>query len=464
MYGVRVEAHSAGDKRNSGLSFLARCGLAVFALAAPSVGQAASCPPAGFRWLEDCSDLSESDQEGLDRLRYIRLDDGGHRWLSFGGEYRLRVDAQADALYGIDGADAYIAVQQRLLAHADIHDRSGMRLFAQLSAGEEDGRIPRRTIAESGVDAAQLFVDLPFKLGPKAGLLRAGRQEIDLGGNFLFGVRNATLRRSFNGGLLRTAVAGGSLQAFYGQPTQIRPGAFDDRGNPGERIGFAVFDMPSSKLSWGAFYFRRIRGPQTYQNASGEDRRHTLGGRFRWRQDRWTVNGQVAIQRGSVGSESVHAWGGQFDVRRALTASGRTAIGGQVLSFSGDDRPGDGRYGSFDPHYPNLNISNVPLFLSNNLTAVSLLAETRVGPVTVGGLAMTAVNSSAGDALYSQGSTFRGARGTAQASLAQVTIQAPLGRRLVANATLAHVEARKAIRSLGGRDVDFFRSEIVARF
>src|ERR1700722_12382882 len=76
--------------RSVGLTHLVMA-CAVF-FAAPSALAQENCPVKPFRWAEDCSGLSGSVLDGIDRLRYISLDDAGSVWLTLGGEYRLKVE------------------------------------------------------------------------------------------------------------------------------------------------------------------------------------------------------------------------------------------------------------------------------------------------------------------------------------------------------------------------------------
>ena len=68
---------------------------------------------------------------------------------------------------------------------------------------------------------------------------------------------------------------------------------------------------------------------------------------------RTDYNIEAAIQRGSLGSDTISAWAGHALVGRTIPAGSRTyRVFGEYNYASGDETPGDGVRGTFDQLYP----------------------------------------------------------------------------------------------------------------
>jgi alginate export protein len=332
-----------------------------------------SCPVKMFRWEEDCSNLrSESASPlGLDRLRFIALNETGSVWLTLGAEYRFKTEYLDAPDYGLRSVDqAYTAIGQRVLLHADLHTRQGFRAFVQLSAASDAGRKPiGRPFDRSKPDVAQAFVDLPLL---NAAVLRLGRQELDTGGNRLISVREAgNLRLAFDMARVAVTVAGVDAVAFYGRPVLNRLNGFDDRGNPAEKL---LGGWLQHKLSTGPaaplvnlFFFSRDRAHAVYEQGAASDARRTLGIRFSGADPSWDYAVQAARQYGSFGSADIDAFGAAGDVGWHPALPGRPRIAASFGYASGDHRPGDRTLGTFDVLYPNLGyFTDAPVYYPGN--------------------------------------------------------------------------------------------------
>jgi hypothetical protein len=230
-----------------------------------------ACAVKPLRWAEDCRALRGDPDatRGLERLRYIPLTRSGSLWLTLGGEYRLKTESLDAPDYALGRGDsAYTAVGERFLAHADLRTIAGFRLFAQLASATDSGRKPaERPFDRTRPDIAQAFIDLPLL---HSGVLRIGRQELGAGGNRLISLREATnLRLSFDMAHLAASVAGLDAVAFYGRPVLNRPGAFDDRGSPGEKflggwVQHRLMASPAAPLL-NLFFFERDRTRAVYE-------------------------------------------------------------------------------------------------------------------------------------------------------------------------------------------------------
>jgi hypothetical protein len=95
--------------------------------------------PQLFRWNEDYSAFCSRDETGLLALKCVPL--GSSDYVSFGADYRFRIDAYNTDFFGLHGSRAVEALENRALAHADLHFGESARLFLQLGSGTEpDGR------------------------------------------------------------------------------------------------------------------------------------------------------------------------------------------------------------------------------------------------------------------------------------------------------------------------------------
>lgn len=433
---------------------------------AAAVAQVDACSPRIFRWAEDCRNLAALPRKGTDILRYIPIDDDGDVWVTLGGEFRLRPDTLQDPDFGIGSAPSFTSITSRAYVHADLRTRGGARVFAQLSGSAEDGRLPGpRSVDTSGPDIAQLFVDLP--LGPL--LVRIGRQEIDLGGNRLVSLRDAALRRSFDGVQLQLAIGGAKLTAIRLQPVVITPRSFDDRRDRGDTFAGASLALPMAhNTNVTLFAFDRRRAIARTFSASGREERQTYGARAAWRDHGRDATLQIAVQEGSLAGQPILAWGGTLDAGQTLRAPGQPRIGVSLGYASGDARAGDGKIGSFDPIYPNLSVyTEAPLYFPVNQINAEVnvsIRPTRRLALKLNGILLA--RASGGDAVYAaSGRPLIGpGRDRLSGTAAEMTARWTVNRHIEFYGAVVHAFALSAIEAAGGRDADYALLQATARF
>ncbi len=334
------------------------------------------CQPQAFRWNDKCGNLSEiSEKSALDRLRYLPLDESNSKWLTLGGEWRAQAERLSRPQFGIGNPRSYSTEGERFLVNADFVDKSGLRLFAQLSAASEKGRRPvERAFDRSAADIAQLFFDVPFELIGLENSLRLGRQEMDFSGNRLVSPRDASnLRRSFDSARLESRWGAFAVTEFYGRPVKNKPGAFDDAADPAERFWGATagVDLPSPGKDAGSvelFYFVRTRDRAVFQDAVGFEQRRTLGARYAFVGRPWTAAAQAAVQWGQAAGKEIRAAALAGEVGYRLAALPWETTSGVTFGVaSGDSKRGDLRLGTFDVLYPNLSyFTDAPLYFPGN--------------------------------------------------------------------------------------------------
>ena len=428
---------------------------------------APTCPVKLFRWAEDCSTLraGRDSLRGLERLRYLPLTDSGSAWLTLGGEYRFKTEYLDAPDYGLGrGAEAYTAVGERFLAHADLRTSVGFRVFAQLSAATDAGRKPaERPFDRSQPDIAQAFVDIPL---PHAAVLRVGRQELDSGGNRLISIREAAnLRLAFDMAHFATNIAGFDAVAFYGRPVLNRRGSFDDRDNPAEKLfgGWLQHRLGSDPAAplLNLFFFERDRARAVYEQGIASDNRRTIGMRLSGIDRAWDYAFQAARQYGTFGAATIDAFGAAGDVGWHAAWAGRPRLGASFGYASGDRRPGDRTLGTFDVLYPNLGyFTDAPVYYPGNTADAQpnvTFAVTRSLSARAGADVIFRVSKR--DAVYGPpGIPALPGRGTGPSyvtTLAYLRADWTVSPSATLSLSYVHGDASTLIRSAGGHPVNY---------
>lgn len=401
----------------------------------------------------------------FERLRYIPLTDSGSVWLTLGGEYRLKTEYLDAPDYGLGrGAEAYTAVGERFLGHADLRTTAGFRVFAQLSAATDHGRKPaERPFDRSRPDIAQAFVDVPVG---DAAVLRIGRQELDAGGNRLISLREAAdLRLAFDMAHLSASVAGFDAVAFYGRPVLNRPGSFDDRGNPGEKLlgGWLQHRLGKHAAAplLNVFFFERGRVRAIYEQGIASDDRRTVGMRLSGIDSHWDYAIQAARQYGTFGAATIDAFGAAGDIGWHAPWPGHPRIAASFGYASGDRRPGDRTLGTFDVLYPNLGyFTDAPVYYPGNTADAQPNVTLALTPsLTARAGADVIFRVSKRDAVYGPpGIPMLPGQGTGPSyvtTLAYVRADWSVSPNATLSASYVHGDAGALIRSAGGHPLEY---------
>lgn len=453
------------------LAAVAQTATAQTATAQPAAAVRRSCPPRPFRWQEDCRQLAGAELHGLDRLRYVPLSADDEAWLTLGGEARARMDLLHDIDFGIGGQPGYTEFAGRVLVNADLRTPQGPRAFVQLGVVQEVGRKPGpRTQDESGLDVTQAFVDAPWSAGAVRGVLRLGRQEIDLSANRLLSSRDgATLRRTFEGAKLDMRLGGAVVAVVSVHPVDLRVEPFADRADKTERFNALSIDLPVSSPGGGAlnlFVFDRQRESARYLRAQGRERRYTLGAHYARQSGPWSLDAQVAAQTGRVQGKPIRAYGFAIAADRELGGPLQTVLNFDLVAASGDRKRTD-RIETFDPIYPNNGgLSDAPLLYQTNYVFGGGGVSLRWAGVTWASGANLLARESVGDAVYANGRPIPGQFGGARLTsiLGQVSARKAFGTSYEIYGSLVRAVALKGVENAGGRDVVYSRVQLTARF
>ncbi len=308
-------------------------------------------------------------------LKYVTIDRDAGIFVSFGGEYRLKSDTYSHPDFGLRSAADFTSIQQRFLLHTDVHVGPDVRLFVQLGAGTEAGRLPVPRVGDrSDPDLAQAFVDFGFGPTARRWRLRVGRQEIALGR--YIAIRETTnLRRTFDGVRLDGTLAGFNTTALVARVTRNPTGAFDDDGDPGDYIYLLQTDhaLPLGGLRLGVIAYQRGNRAATYVAGRGPERRRSIGVRLFGARHGWDVDGQVSYQFGRfdpVGrpSLSISAWGGALEGGYTIPTRWKPRLAVRFDIAGGDTNPNDAKLNTLDLPYPNLSyLTDAALFAPRNV-------------------------------------------------------------------------------------------------
>ena len=187
--------------------------------------------------------------------------------------------------------------------------------------------------------------------------VRGGRQELVFGDQRLVGHGNwLNTARSFDA--VRGVLRHGKLRVdgFAASVVAVR---MDEANRSGEGNYLYGADAPLAILPKGGIlepfeFVRTSRNLPTEAGTPGNLTSWTSGVRLAGRlSDRTDYNAETAIQRGSLGSDTISAWAAHALIGRAIAVGSKThRVFGEYNFASGDAEPGDGVRGTFDQLYP----------------------------------------------------------------------------------------------------------------
>jgi hypothetical protein len=283
-----------------------------------------------------------------------RLNERLPEWLRARGEFRERVEGFAGGGFDASKEDLYWLSRIRL--QATVAPSTSLSFHAQV----QDARVAKKTVGPTAAPFSAPFdlrlatVDVGSTSSPVT--LRVGRQELAYGEQRLVGhVSWLNAARTFDGAKVTVRTRAFSADAFATSVVRLIDGAFDRSGN-GNR--FAGAYATTARLLPGAsvepyVFWRREVNLRSETAAVGNLSQATVGVRVAGRLPaRFDYGVEMAIQRGSLGSDEIKAWAGHWQLRQSLPGRGAARLVGEYNFASGDQDPSDGHRGTFDQLYP----------------------------------------------------------------------------------------------------------------
>jgi hypothetical protein len=275
-------------------------------------------------------------------------------WLRLRGEFRERLEG-FDGL-GFNGTreDLYWLTRVRVNATAT------PSRFVSFQAQVQDARVARKTVGPTAApfqapfDLRQAFADVGSSTGALS--VRLGRQELVYGEQRLVGhVAWLNAARTFDAAKVTFRTKAFSVDAFGASVVRTLVDEFDKSG-AGNRFAGAYATtaklIPHGTVEPYLFWKRDVNltgelgGAATLQHS-------TIGVRLVGRMPaRLDYGIEMALQRGSLGSEDVKAWAGHWQLRESFPGPGAAKLTGEYNFASGDEDPADGVRGTFDQLYP----------------------------------------------------------------------------------------------------------------
>lgn len=283
-----------------------------------------------------------------------RLNDVLPSWLRMRGEFRERFEGFQGSGF-VDGRDdAYALSRFRVNATVTASPMLSFQVQAQ------DARVAAKQVGSTAApfagtfDLRMAFADIGSSKSPVA--VRVGRQELAYGEQRLVGpVGWLNTARTFDGARATLRSKAVQLDVFGASVVRILDKQFDKSGNGNTFLGaYATAGTLIPKSSIEPFVFwRGDRAIRTEAGALADLRTTTVGARWTGRlPGRLDYGIEIAAQTGSVGSDSVGAWGGHWQLREALPGLPAFRVIGEYNFASGDRDPADGTRGTFDQLYP----------------------------------------------------------------------------------------------------------------
>ena len=312
--------------------------------AAPATSQSQTAPPAA----------APAAQSVPRAPVFNRANERLPAWLRVRGEFRERLEG-FDGLGFTDGReDLYWLTRLRL--NVTVAPSKLLSFQAQL----QDARVARKTVGPTAApfqapfDLRQGFADVGAAMGPVT--VRIGRQELVYGEQRLVGhVAWLNAARTFDAAKVTFRTKAFSVDAFGASVVRTLVDEFDKSG-AGNRFAGAYATtttlMPQGTVEPYIFWKRDVN--QRGELGEVATLQHsTIGVRVAGRMPaRLDYGVEMAIQRGSLGSEYVNAWAGHWQLRESLPGRGAVKLTGEYNFASGDEDPADGVRGTFDQLYP----------------------------------------------------------------------------------------------------------------
>ena len=275
-------------------------------------------------------------------------------WLRVRGEFRQRVEGFDSFAFTPGRDDTYSLSRVRL--NATVTPSASFSVQAQV----QDARVAKKDVGPTAApfrgpfDLRLAFADIGSATAPVAA--RIGRQELAFGEQRLLGHLNWTnTARSWDAARLILRSAAFQVDLFGASLVRSLPDGFDKSGN-GNRL-FGAYGSATRVIPLGTVepfvFVRRDDNLRSEAGVSDTLNQTTVGVRVAGKLPlRLDYNSDLALQRGSLGSDSVRAWAGHWMIRESLPGAANIKLISEYNYATGDRNPSDGIRQTFDQLYP----------------------------------------------------------------------------------------------------------------
>jgi hypothetical protein len=277
------------------------------------------------------------------------------RWLRFSGEERVRLEGFTGGNFQPDNSDAYVL--SRFRYNMAIVPASWLKLQFQV----QDSRVWFKNLkpyAPPYQDTFDLRVAY-IEFGDSERLpvsLRVGRQEINLGDERLVGSSNwANTARTFDAARLRLRKGKFRVDAFASSPVSLSDGNVGDHVPGNDLHGlYGGLDNVVPQATIEPYVFWRLQQRQKTELGTLGNLDEKITG-IRWVGKlpyRFDYGTEMAVERGSLGTDDILAFGGHWVVGYALPVPLPTRYYAEYNYASGDPNGKDGVRQTFDQLFP----------------------------------------------------------------------------------------------------------------
>lgn len=385
---------------------------AASAQGAPAPSQPRAAPQPAFKPINHDEDYSSfravRDANLWTRLKYIPLGDSSHATL--GGEFRARAELRLRERFGRGAQDNDGNLQQRTRLWGDIDIGGTLRAFVDLEhATSHDLDSVVAPIEQGRLDFNQAFLELRVPVGQARITARVGRQEVGIGNQTVFDMREgANTRRSLD--LVRVMGKAGPWDGgvMAGYAVSERQGTFDDGPNRDfELVGAHVGRTFGAGQHTGraeALFVASDRASVAFDSAAAaRDRRRTLSLRYAGKAANWSIDVEGIGQWGRFGDLDIGAWYATGTVAHAWQQGWKPKLGLRLDAGSGDRDRNDGKIGTYAPLFPRPLTYNGDLGPQNLIVVQPMLTIQPVRKLTVDLTAAGLWRTTTEDGVYSLG-------------------------------------------------------------
>jgi hypothetical protein len=275
-------------------------------------------------------------------------------WLRVRGEFRERIEGFENSGFVADRDDAYALSRVRL--NATITASKSLSFQANV----QDARVAKKQVGPTTApfrgpfDLRTAFADVGDATAPLGA--RLGRQELAFGEQRLLGhLAWVNTGRSWDAARMILRAKAWQADVFGASLVRSLPDEFDKSGS-GHRLA-GVYASSAKAIPQAAvepyLFWRRDVNLRSELATVGDLSQTTLGVRVAGKLPaRLDYGVEMAMQRGSLATDSVNAWAGHWQIRESLPGPGAVKLTSEYNFATGDDNPTDGRRQTFDQLYP----------------------------------------------------------------------------------------------------------------